>query len=117
MVRAGQCAGPRGELRAEFLDPAGIEDLAAPRANDIRCAGQRCGPRRRAEQYQCKDVMREPDQNRAVAIAFLHGYLLGKSNDSKFNVEALEKQTDSFIEQCLDNPQANAEGVMLKIKK
>ena len=51
---------------------------------------------RAIEQYKCKDVMREPDGNRAVAIAFLHGYLLGKSGDSKFNVEVLEKQTDSF---------------------
>jgi HdeA/HdeB family len=72
---------------------------------------------RTIDQFTCKDVMREPDQNRAVAIAFLHGYLLGKSNDSKFNVEELEKQTDAFIEQCLDNPQAKAEGVMLKVKK
>jgi hypothetical protein len=68
-------------------------------------------------QYKCKDVMREPDENRAVAIAFLHGYLLGKSGDSKFNIEALEKQTDAFIEQCLDSPQAKAEDVMLKLKK
>ena len=72
---------------------------------------------RTIEQYKCKDVMREPDGNRAVAIAFLHGYLLGKSGDSKFNVEVLEKQTDSFIEQCLDSPQAMAEDVMLKLKK
>ena len=71
---------------------------------------------RTIEQFKCRDVMREPDQNRAVAIAFLHGYLLGKSGDSKFNVEALEKQTDAFIEQCLDNPQTKAEDVMLKLK-
>jgi len=72
---------------------------------------------RTIEQFKCKDLMREPDQNRAVAIAFLHGYLLGKSGNSKFNVEVLEKQTDSFIEQCLDNPQTKAEDVMLKLKK
>jgi hypothetical protein len=72
---------------------------------------------RTIEQYKCKDVMREPDENRAVAIAFLHGYLLGKSGDSKFNVEVLEKQTDAFIEECLDSPQATAEDVMLKLKK
>ena len=52
-------------------------------------------PDRTIEQFKCKDVMREPDQNRAVAIAFLHGYLLGKSGDSKFNVDVLEKQTDA----------------------
>jgi hypothetical protein len=73
-------------------------------------------PDRTIEQFKCKDVMREPDQNRAVAIAFLHGYLLGKSGDSKFNVDVLEKQTDAFIEQCLDNPQTKAEDVMLKLK-
>ena len=71
---------------------------------------------RTIEQFKCKDVMREPDQNRAVAIAFLHGYLLGKSGGSKFNVETLEKQTDAFIEQCLDSPQTKAEDVMLKLK-
>jgi HdeA/HdeB family len=75
------------------------------------------GADRAVEQYKCKDVMREPDGNRAVAIAFLHGYLLGKSGDSKFNVEVLEKQTDAFIERCLDSPQATAEEVMLKLKK
>jgi hypothetical protein len=75
------------------------------------------GADRNIEQYKCKDVMREPDENRAVAIAFLHGYLLGKSGDSKFNVEVLEKQTDAFIEQCLDSPQAKAQDVMLKLKK
>jgi hypothetical protein len=75
------------------------------------------GADRSIEQYKCKDVMREPDGNRAVAIAFLHGYLLGKSGDSRFNVEVLEKQTDDFIEQCLDSPQAKAEDVMLKLKK
>jgi hypothetical protein len=70
-------------------------------AGSVRAQTQ---PDRTVEQFKCKDVMREPDQNRAVAIAFLHGYLLGKSGDSKFNVEVLENQTDSFIEQCLDDP-------------
>lgn len=72
---------------------------------------------RAIEQYTCKDVMRDPGANREIAIAFLHGYLLGKSGTSKFNVELLEKQTDAFIEGCLDNPQEKAEDVMMKVKK
>jgi HdeA/HdeB family len=72
---------------------------------------------RTIEQFKCRDVMREPSHEREVAIAFLHGYLLGKSGQSKFNIEELEKQTDGFIDQCLDNPQAKAEDVMLKLKK
>jgi hypothetical protein len=71
---------------------------------------------RTVEQYTCMDVMRESGQNRDVAIAFLHGYLIGKSGTSKFNVETLAKQTDTFIDQCLENPKAKAEDVMVKIK-
>jgi hypothetical protein len=86
-------------------------------AGGLAVSSAQAQPDRTIEQFKCKDVMREPDQNREVAIAFLHGYLLGKSGDSKFNVEILEKQTDAFIDQCLDNPQAEAEEVMLKLKK
>ena len=72
---------------------------------------------RSVDMFTCKDVMREPNTSREVAIAFLHGYLLGKSGGSKFNVEVLEKQTNTFIEECLDNPQSKAADVMAKIKK
>ena len=72
---------------------------------------------RTVELFTCKDVMREPNTSREVAIAFLHGYLLGKSGGSKFNVEILEKQTSAFIEECLDNPQSKAADVMAKLKK
>ncbi len=71
---------------------------------------------RTIEQYMCKDVMRESGANRDVAIAFLHGYLLGKSGSSKFDLEVLHKQSDDFIEQCLDNPAQKAVDVMAKIK-
>jgi len=71
---------------------------------------------RAVELFTCKDVMREPNTSREVAIAFLHGWLLGKSGGSKFNVEALEKQTSAFIEQCLDNPQSKAADVMARLK-
>lgn len=70
---------------------------------------------RTIEQYSCKDVMR--DNGREVAIAFLHGYLLGKSGASKFNLVALEKQTDAFIEYCLDHPADKAEAAMMQSKK
>lgn len=71
---------------------------------------------RTIEQYMCKDVMRESGANRDVAIAFLHGYLLGKSGSSKFDLEVLHKQSDDFIEQCLDYPAQKAVDVMAKIK-
>jgi HdeA/HdeB family protein len=75
------------------------------------------GMDRAVEQYLCKDVMRESGNNRDVAIAFLHGFLLGKANTSNFNLEVLERQTDSFIERCLSNPNEKAVDAMVAAKK
>lgn len=72
---------------------------------------------RTVEQYTCKDIVREAGSSRDVAIAFLHGYLLGKSGSSKFNIDKLQQQTDAFVERCLDNPKDKAEDVMMQIKK
>jgi len=72
---------------------------------------------RAIEQYACKDILRDSGANRDVAIAFLHGYLLGKSGGSKFNLDKLRSQTDAFIERCLDNPAEKAEQAMITVKK
>lgn len=71
---------------------------------------------RTVEQYACKDILRESGANRDVAIAFLHGFLLGKSGGAKFNLETLKKQTDAFLERCLDNPHDKAIDTMMKVK-
>ena len=71
---------------------------------------------RAVEQYLCKDIMRDSGANRDVAIAFLHGFLLGKSGTSKFNLDVVHKQTDDFTELCLSRPDDKAIDVMSKIK-
>lgn len=85
--------------------------LAAPVAAVAQDKGERT-----VDQYTCKDVIREAGSSRDTAVAFLHGYLLGKSGEAKFNLETLSKQTDAFIDQCLDNPSSKAADVMTKIK-
>jgi hypothetical protein len=71
---------------------------------------------RSTDQFTCKDIMRENASNRDVAIAFVHGIFLGKSGNSKFNINTLQKQTDAFIERCLDNPNEKALDAMTKVK-
>jgi HdeA/HdeB family len=71
---------------------------------------------RSIEQYSCKDVMREHGDNRDVSIAFLHGYLLGKSGGTRFDLDVLHKQTSDFIEHCLDNPTEKAVDAMSALK-
>ena len=80
------------------------------------CHAQETGDRT-IEQFLCKDVMRDSGSNRDVAIAFLHGYLVGKSGSSKFNIDTLRKQSDLFIDRCLDNPNEKAADAMAKVKK
>jgi hypothetical protein len=73
-------------------------------------------PERTTDQYKCKDIMRESGTQRDVAIGFIHGYLLGRSGSNKFNIETLQKQTQAFIERCLDNPNETAMDAMAKVK-
>ena len=71
---------------------------------------------RTIDQYKCRDVMREPGANRDVAVAFLHGFLLGKSGSQNFNLDVLHKQTENFIEHCLSNPDGKAIDSMRAVK-
>jgi len=71
---------------------------------------------RTVEQYSCKDILRESGADRDVAIAFLHGFLLGRSGNSKFNLDALHKQSHDFIERCLDNLSERALDTMSRVR-
>lgn len=72
---------------------------------------------RSVEQYACRDLIRESGASRDVAIAFLHGYLLGKSSQSTFDVDMLHKQSEAFVERCIDNPNERAIDAMLAVKQ
>lgn len=88
-----------------FLLALGVSPVSAQDAKD-----------RTIEQFSCKDVVRESGADRDVAVAFLHGYLLGKSGSSKFNLDVLHKQSSDFIERCLNNLAERAVDSMAKVK-
>lgn len=92
-------------LMSPFLLAFGLGAASAQDAKD-----------RTVEQYTCKDVIRESGADRDVAIAFLHGFLLGKSGGSKFNLDVLQKQSNAFIERCLDSLSERAVDTMSKVK-
>ena len=80
-------------------------------------AGAQDNLNRTIDQYKCRDVMRESGANRDIAIAFLHGFLLGKSGSQNFNLDALHKQTEAFVDHCLSNPDGKAVDSMMAVKK
>lgn len=57
---------------------------------------------------QCRDVMILSGEDREIAIAFAHGYMLGKKNTTEYVPEILGDATDKFMDYCLDNPKDNA---------
>lgn len=63
----------------------------------------------------CKDVMRLSGQDRDVALALAHGYVLGKKGTTKYEIDNLAQITDKFIDYCLDNPKENALAAFEKI--
>ncbi len=67
--------------------------------------------------YTCKDIMRMSGEHRSIAIAFLHGYFLGKKGSTAFDTQKMAEATDRFIEYSLDNPEAKALDAMGKFVK
>ena len=56
----------------------------------------------------CKDVMRLSGADRDIALAFVHGYVLGKKGTTRYDVDRLSGITDQFLDYCLDHPSENA---------
>jgi hypothetical protein len=67
--------------------------------------------------HVCKDVMRLSGDDREIALALVHGYVLGKKGTTKFDVETLATITDKFLDYCLDNPKENALAAFEKIAR
>jgi hypothetical protein len=67
--------------------------------------------------FRCKDVMILSGEDREIAIALAHGYMLGKKNTTRYVPEVLAKATDNFIDYCLDHPADNALEVFEKFTK
>ncbi len=58
--------------------------------------------------FLCKDVMRLSGDEREIAMALAHGYVLGRKGTTEYDVEVLANITDQFIDHCLDHPNQNA---------
>ena len=67
--------------------------------------------------YLCKDMMRMSGEDRAIGLAVLHGYVLGKKGAVSYDTTALSMVTDEFIDYCLDHPNDKALASFEKIAK
>jgi hypothetical protein len=93
--------------------------LCGPAVADPRESAEMQPPAtaRKISAFTCKDVMRMDGSDRDVAVAFLHGYLLGEKKSDDFDTHALSDATDRFIDTCLDHPKRMAIDVMREATK
>ena len=85
---------PAAAVAATFLVLAGTAETADAKRDFATLA--------------CRDVMRLSGAERDIALAFTHGYMLGKKGTTQYDVDALAQITDQFIDYCLDHPAENA---------
>ena len=86
-------------------------------AGGLAFAAEEPSTQKDLKEFACKDVMRLSGSEREYALAFVHGYRLGKMNTTQYEIEALAAITDKFIDHCLDNPNGNALATFEKIGK
>ncbi len=67
--------------------------------------------------FSCKQVMILSGEDRDISVAFAHGYMLGKNDTTKYEIDKLAKITDAFIDYCLDHPTENALASFEKVYK
>ena len=67
--------------------------------------------------YLCRDIMRMSGEDRTIAMAVLHGYMLGKKGAKSFVPDELSKVSNDFIEYCLDHPSNKALETFAKFAK
>ena len=56
----------------------------------------------------CREVMIQSGSSRDITVAFLHGFILGKSGNTVIQSELLTNSTETFYQACLSQPDANA---------
>jgi uncharacterized membrane protein len=90
------------------IRPAATAVLTALALSAVTVVTQAADAKQDFGTQTCKEVMRLSGSDRDIALAFAHGYVLGKKGTTQYEVDALAQVTDQFIDYCLDNPAANA---------
>jgi len=80
-------------------------------------ADSTAGKMKDLKDFSCKDIMRLSGEDREVALAIAHGYVLGKKGKTQYSIDALAQITDKFLDHCLDNPKDNALSSFEKMAK
>ena len=57
-------------------------------------------------EFTCKDMLIRSGFERDFTMAYMHGFMSGKVNETEFDVEKLTRATDAVLEYCISKPDA-----------
>ena len=57
-------------------------------------------------EFTCKDMLIRSGFERDFTVAYMHGFMSGKMNETEFDVAKLTAATDAVLEYCIQNPDA-----------
>ena len=58
------------------------------------------------EEFTCRDMLVRSGFERDFTVAYMHGFMSGKLNETTFDANKLTAATDSVLDYCISNPDA-----------
>ena len=59
------------------------------------------------EEFTCRDMLVRSGFERDFTIAYMHGFMSGKLNETTFDANKLTLATDAVLDFCISNPDAS----------
>jgi len=59
------------------------------------------------EEFTCRDMLVRSGFERDFTIAYMHGFMSGKLNETTFDANKLTFATDAVLDFCISNPDAS----------
>ena len=58
------------------------------------------------EEFTCRDMLVRSGFERDFTVAYMHGFMSGKLNETTFDANKLTLATDAVLDYCISNPDA-----------
>jgi hypothetical protein len=69
------------------------------------------------DQLDCRTLLRLGGDERDYTLLYFHGFVSGKNNQTRLEVQDMAMVTDQVVEYCIDHPKENLLPVFEKYRK
>jgi hypothetical protein len=69
------------------------------------------------DQLDCRTLLRLGGDERAYTLLYFHGFVSGRNNQMRLEVQDMAMVTDQVVDHCIDHPKENLLPVFEKYRK